>query len=126
MAKIANVWIPDKKNILISLTYIKGIGRKRSEKILKNSDVDWKIKAEDLSYEQINKINREVNNFPIEGELDKILAERIKDQILNRTYKGQRRVLGLPVNGQSTRRNARTNKGPRKTVAGKKSAKLKK
>ena len=125
MVKIANIRIPDEKNVLISLTYIKGIGRRRSEQILKNSGIDWKIKAKNLTHEQISKINKEIN-FPIEGELDRIVNERIKDQILNRTYKGQRRVLGLPVNGQSTRHNARTNKGPRKTVAGKKSSKLKK
>lgn len=126
MVRIGNKEIPGGKNILTSLTYIKGIGRSLSKKVVESSNIDWKVKVKDLTDDQISRISKEVSQFPIEGELNRIVSENIKSQIFNRSYKGQRRVLGLPVRGQRTRHNARTNKGPRKTVAGKKSSTLKK
>ena len=120
MVRISNIEIPSFKNIEISLTYIYGIGRSRSSKILKKLGIECKTKVKDLTDEQISNIGKEIKQFSVEGELRQIVNQSIKDQIQISSYKGLRRLKHLPVRGQSSRHNARTNKGVRKTVANKK------
>lgn len=120
MVRISNIEIPNFKNIGVSLTYIYGIGRSRASKILDKLGIEAKTKASNLTDEQVSNISREIKEFSVEGELRQIVTQSIKDQIQISSYKGLRRLKHLPVRGQSSRRNARTNKGVRKTVANKK------
>jgi small subunit ribosomal protein S13 len=120
MVRISNIDIPGIKNIDISLTYIYGIGRSRAKKIVDKLGIDPKIKAKNLTDKQISDIGKEIKEFTVEGELRQAIGQSINEQIRISCYKGLRRLKHLPVRGQSSRHNARTNKGVRKTVANKK------
>ncbi len=120
MARILGVDIPNDKRIVVALTYIYGIGRKRSEKILALSKIDENIRAKDLSEDQIALIRQHASQFVLEGDLRREIAMNIKRKMEVGCYSGIRHRRGLPVRGQRTKTNARTRKGPRKTVANKK------
>ncbi len=120
MARILGVDIPNDKRIVVALTYIYGIGRKRSEKILALSKIDENIRARDLSEDQIALIRQHASQFVLEGDLRREIAMNIKRKMEVGCYSGIRHRRGLPVRGQRTKTNARTRKGPRKTVANKK------
>jgi len=123
MARIAGVDLPKKERIEIGLTRIFGIGRSLSKKILADTGVDPNKRVKDLTDEEVMKIRTEIErNYKVEGELRKEIALNIKRLIDIGCYRGLRHKMGLPVRGQRTRSNARTRKGPRKTVAGKKKA----
>ncbi len=123
MARISGVDLPRNKTIIISLSYIYGIGSMQSKKILDSVGIDPKIKTNDLSEEQILAIRNEiVKNYLVEGELRSQVGRNIKRLIDIGTYRGTRHKHGLPVNGQNTKNNARTRKGKKKTIANKKKA----
>ena len=123
MARIAGVDLPNNKRGVIGLTYIYGIGRSSSEKILKTLDINPDIKVKDWNDEQIAAIRTMIaNEFKIEGELRSANQLNIKRLMDIGCYRGIRHRLGLPVRGQSTKNNARTRKGRKKTVANKKKA----
>lgn len=121
MARIKGVDIPDNKRIEISLTYIYGIGRKLSNKILANAKVDKDKKTKDLTEDELASIRRELDSHTVEGDLRREIAMNIKTQMEISSYRGIRHKKKLPVRGQSTRSNAVTARGgKRKTVANKK------
>ena len=121
MARIAGVDLPKNKRIEIALTYIFGIGRSRSKKILQETGVDPDIRTKDLTDDDINKIRKYIDeNFKVEGELRKEITQNIKRLIEIGCYRGLRHKKGLPVRGQRTRTNARTRKGPRGAAIAKK------
>ncbi len=123
MARIAGVDLPRNKRIEIALTYIYGIGRSRSQEILRVTGIDPDKKVRDLTEEEITKLRDTVErNYRVEGDLRREVQMNIKRLIDIGTYRGLRHKRGLPVRGQRTRTNARTRKGPRKTVPGKKRA----
>jgi small subunit ribosomal protein S13 len=122
--RIAGVDIPANKRIEFSLRYIYGLGPKTSLDVLKEAQVDIGIKAKDLTEEQIARIGAVIDrNYVVEGELRRQTAANIQRLKDIKCYRGLRHRLHLPVRGQRTRTNARTRKGPRKTVAGKKGVK---
>jgi small subunit ribosomal protein S13 len=123
MARIAGVDIPKQKRGVISLTYIYGVGRSRSVEILATAKVDESIKVQDWTDEQIGAIRDAVGTFTIEGELRSETQLNIKRLMDIGCYRGIRHRAGLPLRGQRTKNNARTRKGRKKTVAGKKKAK---
>ncbi len=117
MARIAGVDLPKEKKIEIALTYIYGIGRTTSKKILEVTKVDPNKRVKDLTEEEISRLREEIENkYKVEGDLRQELASNIRRLIEIGCYRGIRHKLGLPVRGQRTRCNARTRKGPRKTV----------
>jgi small subunit ribosomal protein S13 len=117
MPRICGVDIPKEKRIEISLTYIQGIGRTLSNKVLKIVQIDPNIRARDLSEEDIARITMAINkNYITEGDLRREVAANIKRNMDIGTYRGQRHKKGLPVRGQSSKTNARTRKGPKRTV----------
>ncbi len=120
MARILGVDIPNDKRIVISLTYIYGIGRSRSSMILKEAKIDENIKTKDLTEDQLAQIRQIAQKFQLEGDLRREVAMNIKLKMEVGCYAGIRHRRNLPVRGQRTRTNARTRKGPRKTVANKK------
>jgi small subunit ribosomal protein S13 len=120
MARIAGVDIPREKRVVVSLTYVYGIGRSRSEKILAAAGIDENTRVKDLSDSDIVKIRQQVEKFTVEGDLRREVALNIKRLSEIGSYRGLRHRRGLPVRGQNTRNNARTRKGPRRTVANKK------
>ena len=120
MARIKGVNIPDNKRIEIALTYVYGIGRSLSNKILADANVDINKKAGDLTSEELVRIRDEVNKYATEGDLRREVNSNIKMKMEINCYQGLRHKRGLPVRGQSTRRNARTSKGKPKTIANKK------
>ena len=123
MARIAGVDLPNNKRGEVGLTYIFGIGRSSSQKILKDLGIDPNIKVKDWNDEQITAIRSKIaNEFKIEGELRSAVQMNIKRLMDIGCYRGIRHRLGLPVRGQSTKNNARTRKGRKKTVANKKKA----
>ena len=123
MARIAGVDIPREKRVVIALTYIYGVGRPRAEQTLAATDVDPDTRVRDLSDEEVMRLRQHIENaFRVEGDLRREVANNIKRKIEIGSYQGIRHRLGLPVRGQRTHTNARTRKGPRKTVAGKKKA----
>ncbi len=126
MARIGGIDLPKNKRVIIGLTYIFGIGKSTSKKILEAAGIDENIKVGNLTDEQVNLIRAEVANLKIEGALRSEIQMNIKRLIDIGTYRGKRHRRGLPVRGQRTRTNARTRKGKRKTVAGKKKAVAKK
>mgnify|MGYP000394957842 CR=1 FL=1 len=118
MARIAGVEIPSDKQIWIALTYIYGIGKTSSLKILRATNVNPYKKVNELTSEEISRIQEEISrNYKVEGELRREIQQNIQRLISIGCYRGIRHRLGLPVRGQRTRTNARTRKGPRKTVA---------
>ncbi|MGY6171894.1 30S ribosomal protein S13 [Candidatus Mycoplasma pogonae] len=120
MARVLNVEIPNNKRVVISLTYIYGIGKSLSQEILQKANIDENIRVKDLSEEQLSKIRDIAKNYMTEGDLRREVSLNIKRLMEIKTYRGIRHRKGLPVRGQVTQKNARTRKGPRKTVAGKK------
>ena len=123
MARIAGVDLPRDKRVEIGLTYIFGIGLKTSQKILAVTGVNPDVRVKDLSEEDAQKLRREIeDNYKVEGDLRREVSMNIKRLIDIGCYRGQRHRVGLPVRGQRTKTNARTRKGPRRTVANKKMA----
>jgi small subunit ribosomal protein S13 len=120
MARIAGVDIPREKRVVISLTYIYGIGRTLSEKVLAAANVSEEKRVKDLTEDELSRIRVEVGKYKVEGDLRREVSLNIKRLIEIGSYRGIRHRKGLPVRGQNTRNNARTRKGPRKTVANKK------
>ena len=121
MARIAGVDIPNEKRVEIGLTYIYGIGRVRSNQILAATGINPDTRVKDLSETDIASIRKYIeSNFTVEGELRRDVALDIKRLKEIRCYRGLRHIANLPVRGQSTKTNARTRKGPRKTIANKK------
>ncbi len=127
MARIAGVDIPNDKQVGIALTYIYGIGRSRALEICQGTGVDPTKKVRDLSDEELSRIREFIDrHYKVEGELRAEVRQNIQRLIEINCYRGIRHRRGLPVRGQRTRTNARTRKGPRKTVAGKRRAKVRK
>ena len=121
MARISGIDLPKNKRIEIALTYIYGIGRSTSKKILFESGVDSNTKTENLSEPEIASIREIIDkNIKVEGDLRREVSMNIKRLMDLGCYKGLRHRKGLPVHGQRTKTNARTRKGPARTVAGKK------
>jgi len=121
MARIAGVDIPNQKRIEIALTYIYGIGRKTSNDILAQCGIDPNKRAKDLTEDEIIKIRDVIqDNYKVEGDLRREVALNIKRLVEINCYRGIRHRKGLPVRGQRTKTNARTRKGPAKTIANKK------
>ena len=120
MARIAGVDIPNDKRVVISLTYVYGIGLATSKKILAAAGVSEDIRVKDLTNDQEDAIRREVDAIKVEGDLRREVNLNIKRLMEIGSYRALRHRKGLPVRGQRTRTNARTRKGPRRTVANKK------
>ena len=120
MARIKGVDIPNDKRIEISLTYIYGIGRNLSKTILKNANIDIDKKAKDLTDDELSRIRKEIENYPVEGDLRREVNMNIKTKMEINSYQGTRHKKNLPVRGQRTNRNARTRKNKEKTIANKK------
>ena len=120
MARIAGINLPKGKRIEIALIYIKGIGRSKSRKILKELNIDLNTKVEALTEEEISKLRDKVTKIPIEGELRRKTSLNIKRLQEIGSYRGFRHRKKLPARGQRTRTNARTKKGKKKTIANKK------
>jgi small subunit ribosomal protein S13 len=121
MPRIAGVDIPANKRIVIALTYVYGIGKTLSQKILKAVGIDENLRAKDLHGDQLSTLGSYIEkNYPIEGALRRQEAQNITLLKSIGSYRGYRHKVGLPVRGQRTRTNARTRKGRKKTVAGKK------
>ncbi|MHC4942492.1 MAG: 30S ribosomal protein S13 [Planctomycetota bacterium] len=124
MPRIFGVDIPANKRLVISLTYIHGIGNTAAQKICKELNLDTTARARDLGEDELARLGAFMEkNYTIEGQLRRQVGQNIQRLKEINCYRGQRHRHGLPVNGQRTRSNARTRKGPKKTVAGKKSIK---
>jgi small subunit ribosomal protein S13 len=124
MPRIAGVDIPAQKRIDIALRYIYGIGPTRAVEILSKAEIDPALRANKLSEEEVSRIASVIeNDYVVEGQLRRQLQQNIARLREIRCYRGLRHIRGLPVRGQRTRTNARTRKGPKKTVAGKKGIK---
>ncbi len=122
MARIAGVDIPNDKHVVISLTYIYGIGQATAKKILDKTNIAYDVRVKDLTDDQLTAIRAEINTLKVEGDLRRDVAMDIKRLQEIGCYRGIRHRRGLPVRGQSTKTNARTRKGPRRTIANKKAA----
>ncbi|MDT8444603.1 MAG: 30S ribosomal protein S13 [Desulfuromonadales bacterium] len=121
MARIAGIDLPRNKRIEIALTYIYGVGRSSSQQILSQAGVDFNTRSDNLTEEEVSKIRKVIDSeFKVEGDLRREVTMNIKRLMDLGCYRGLRHRRGLPVRGQKTKTNARTRKGPRKTVAGKK------
>jgi small subunit ribosomal protein S13 len=120
LARIAGIDLPKNKRIEIALTYIYGIGRATSQKILSGANVNWDTKSDDLTEAQINAIRQIIDtHYKVEGDLRTEVSMNIKRLMDLGCYRGLRHRRGLPVRGQRTHTNARTRKGPRRSVMGK-------
>jgi small subunit ribosomal protein S13 len=120
LARIAGVDLPKGKRIEIALTYIYGIGRTSSQKMLSEAGVDWDTKSDELTSEQITSIRKIIDEkHTVEGDLRREVSMNIKRLMDLGLYRGLRHRRGLPVRGQRTSTNARTRKGPRRAVVGK-------
>ena len=123
MARIAGVDLPREKRVEIGLTYIYGIGLKTSQKLLRENNINPDTRVKDLTEDDVAKLRDYIeNNLKVEGELKTEVSLNIKRLMEIGCFRGVRHRKGLPVRGQSTKRNARTRKGPRRTVAKKKTA----
>ncbi len=123
MARIAGVELPKQKNVEIAMTYIYGIGRPSAKRICDQARVNLFTKVRDLSEDEVGRLRSIIEkNYKVEGERKSQMTQDIKRLIDIGSYRGLRHKNGLPARGQRTRCNARTRKGPRKTVAGKKKA----
>ncbi len=123
MARLAGVDIPRDKRVVIALTYIYGIGRTRSNEILKATEIDENIRVKDLTDDQLIALRDHIEGtYKVEGDLRREVAADIRRKVEIGSYEGIRHRRGLPVRGQRTKTNARTRKGPKLTVAGKKKA----
>ena len=127
MARISGVDIPRDKRIVIALTYIYGIGKPLSERILTKAQIDHNKRTNQLTDDEVNRIRTIIENeYKVEGPLRTEITMNIKRLMDIGTYRGGRHKRGLPVRGQRTHTNARTKKGPRRAIAGKKKPTLKK
>src|SRR5574341_2416988 len=123
MARIAGVDLPKNKRMEIALTYIYGIGRSASRRILQEAGINFDASSDNLTDDEVVKIRQIIDqSYRIEGDLRRDISINIKRHLDMGSYRGLRHRRGLPVRGQRTHTNARTRKGPRKTVAGKKAA----
>jgi small subunit ribosomal protein S13 len=123
MARIAGVDIPREKRLEISLTYIYGIGRTTAQLVCDQTDMSRDTRVRDLTEEEVSRLRGFIDqNLKVEGDLRREISQNIKRKMEIGNYEGLRHRRGLPVHGQRTRTNARTRKGPKKTVAGKKRA----
>ncbi len=121
MARIAGVDLPREKRVEIGLTYVYGIGRTSAKKILEETGINPDTRVKDLTEEEIGKIRDAIDeNFTVEGDLRREVALNIKRLVEIGSYRGIRHRRGLPVRGQRTKTNARTRKGPKRTIANKK------
>lgn len=121
MARIAGVDIPREKRLVISLTYIYGIGRTASEQICATAEIDPSTRVRDLTDAEVTQLRSVIEEgYKVEGDLRREINQNIKRKMEIGSYQGLRHRRGLPVRGQRTHTNARTRKGPKKTVAGKK------
>ena len=121
MARIAGVDIPNNKRVEIALTYIYGTGRKSANDILAKTGINPDTRAKDLTEDEVAKLRDEIeNSYTVEGDLRRDVALNIKRMVEINCYRGIRHRKGLPVRGQRTKTNARTRKGPAKTIANKK------
>ena len=116
LARIAGVDIPRNKRVEIALTYIYGIGRPTSQKILKEAGINFDTRVKDLTEEEINKIREIIKDIKVEGDLRKEVRLSIKRLMDIKCYRGLRHKMNLPVRGQSSKTNARTVKGPKKPI----------
>ena len=123
MARIAGVDIPREKRLEISLTYIFGVGRTTAQKVCQATDIDLNTRVRDLTDEEVARLRTWIDaNLKVEGDLRRDIQQDIKRKMEIGSYQGIRHRRGLPVHGQRTQTNARTRKGKKKTVAGKKKA----
>jgi len=121
MARISGVDLPNEKRVEIGLTYIYGIGRTRSNEILSKTGINPDTRVKDLTDDEVSKIREFIeNNYSVEGDLRREVALNIKRLVEIGCYRGVRHRKGLPVRGQRSKTNARTRKGPAKTIANKK------
>ena len=121
MARLAGVDIPRDKRVVIALTYIYGVGPTRSKDILAATDISPEVRVKDLSDDQLISLRDYIEgNYKVEGDLRREVAADIRRKVEIGSYEGIRHRRGLPVRGQRTKTNARTRKGPKRTVAGKK------
>ena len=121
MARISGVDIPREKRLEVSLTYIFGVGRTTAQQVCQATGIDYNTRVRDLTDEEVARLRSYVDqNLKVEGDLRRDVAQDIKRKIEINCYQGIRHRRGLPVHGQRTHTNARTRKGPKKTVAGKK------
>ena len=119
MARIAGVDVPREKRVEIGLTYIYGVGRTRSQQTLTACGIDFDTRVRDLSDEEVKRLRDFIDaSFKVEGDLRREVAQNIKRKIEINSYQGIRHRRGLPVRGQRTHTNARTRKGPKRTVGG--------
>jgi small subunit ribosomal protein S13 len=120
LARIAGVDLPKGKRLEVALTYIYGIGRSSSQKILTEAGIDWDTKSDEVTGEQISRIRNIIDEkYKVEGDLRRDISMNIKRLMDLGAYRGLRHRRGLPVRGQRTSTNARTRKGPRRAVMGK-------
>jgi small subunit ribosomal protein S13 len=123
MARLAGVDLPREKRIEIALTYVYGIGRTRAQQTLAETGVSPDVRVRDISEEDLIKLREYIDaNYKVEGDLRREVAADIRRKVEIGCYEGLRHRRGLPVRGQRTKTNARTRKGPKRTVAGKKKA----
>jgi small subunit ribosomal protein S13 len=121
LARIAGIDLPRNKRIEVALTYIYGVGRSLSQEVLQKAGVDPNTRTDDLTDAEVGKIREIIDGgYQVEGDLRRVVSTNIKRLMDLGCYRGLRHRRGLPVRGQKTKTNARTRKGPRKTVAGKK------
>ena len=120
MARIAGVDIPRDKRVVVSLTYIYGVGLSTAKKVLAENGISEDIRVKDLTDEQVYAIRKSLDGYKLEGDLRRETQLNIKRLMEIGCYRGLRHRKGLPVRGQRTKTNARTRKGPRRTVANKK------
>ncbi len=120
MARIAGVDVPRDKRVVISLTYIYGIGKTTAQKVLAEAGIDENTRVRDLTEDELGKIRQLIDGYTVEGDLRREVSLNIKRLIEIGCYRGVRHRRGLPVRGQKTKNNSRTRKGPRKTMANKK------
>ena len=119
MARIAGVDVPREKRVVVALTYIYGIGRTRAEETLAAAEVDPNTRVRDLADDEVVRLRQHIDNtYRVEGDLRRETANNIKRKIEIGSYQGIRHRLGLPVRGQRTHTNARSRKGPKRTVGG--------
>ena len=122
MARIAGINIPVNKRVEVGLTYIFGIGHSTAKRIVAEAGVDPNTQVKDLTEDEVMKLREAVENREVEGDLRRERSQNVKRLMEIGSYRGLRHRRGLPVRGQRTRTNARTRKGPKKTVAGRKKA----
>lgn|SRR5690625_5818020 len=120
MARIAGVDIPRDKRVVISLTYIYGIGKTTAQQVLESVGVSEDIRVRDLTNDQLDAIRAEIDKLKVEGDLRREVNQNVKRLIEIGSYRGIRHRRNLPVRGQKTKNNARTRKGPARSIAGKK------